>query len=174
MDEIVRISLLVVGGLALGIAVIWYLQFCYEEIRGTGQVVIDPLTVVNGEGKGDDELGKAMAQMLQARLGSLASDLRNAQAGLTATGSSTPTSAVERVGDVRLWTQDVAFSVGLLQPVEMKLSVGGVEVGGVIPWLQGGSAIDVPCTLRFTLMATKRKFLDRSRRWGSAVLMCGW
>ncbi len=138
LDDAVRLSFLVLVGIGLALTVVWYVTFCWQQIRGTGQVVIDPLTVVDDAGKSDKEIGTALAQMLQARLESLTSELRDAQSGLTATATSSTAqaSAVARVGDVRLWTQDVALHTGLLQPVEMKLSVGGVEVGGMLPWLQ--------------------------------------
>ncbi|MFI5340529.1 MAG: C1 family peptidase [Candidatus Methylomirabilales bacterium] len=150
LDDVVRIGFLVLAGFALALAVVWYLHYCYQEIRGTGQVVIDPLTVVEDSGKRNEEVGGALALMLQSRLESLAGELRDAQAGLAMSATSSPPQAtVERVGDVRLWTQDVALRAGLLQPVEMKLSVGGVEVGGVVPWLQ--RRLSNRRTLHFTL-----------------------
>jgi hypothetical protein len=150
--DFLRISFLALGALILTAAVIWYLQFCYQEIRGSSVIVIDPLTVVDQEGKGNEELGKALALMLQARLESLTNELREAQEGLTASATTATVQAaagVTRVGDVRLWTQDVALHTGLLQPVDMKLSVGGVEVGGMLPWLQRRMSRDR--TLHFTL-----------------------
>lgn len=42
------------------------------------QVVIDPLTIVTDDGKASDELGKALAQMLQSDLESRASERQNA------------------------------------------------------------------------------------------------
>src|SRR5712691_13380781 len=60
LDDAIRTSLLIVVGIALGIAVIWYVRFCYQEIRGTGQVVIEPLTVVDEGGKSNDQVGKAL------------------------------------------------------------------------------------------------------------------
>jgi len=132
------------------LALTWYVHYCYQEIRHTGQIVIDPLTVVDDSGKRNEDIGGALALMLQMRLESLAAELRDAQAGLTTSSMpSSPEAAIARVGDVRLWTQDVALRTGLLTPVEMKLSVGGVDVGGVIPWLQ--RRLSNRRTLHFTL-----------------------
>jgi hypothetical protein len=78
LDNAIRVSFLILAGFTLGIAVIWYLGLLYQEIRGTGQIVIDPLTVIDNGGKTNDELGKALAQMLQARLQSLVRELRDA------------------------------------------------------------------------------------------------
>lgn len=140
LDDAIRVGFLTLGGLTLALVVIWYVGLLDQEIRGTGQIVIDPLTVVDGSGKTNDELGAAMAQMLQARLQSLVSDLQEAQAR-SMSPSTTPsgesrTTPDALVGDVRLWTQAVTLQTGLLQPVNMKLSVGGVEVGGFLPWFQ--------------------------------------
>jgi hypothetical protein len=149
--DFLRISFLALGALVLSAATIWYLQFCYQEIRGSSVIVIDPMTVVDQDGKSNEDLGKALALMLQARLESLTNELREAQEGLTESASTATAQAagVARVGDVRLWTQDVALQTGLLQPVDMKLSVGGVEVGGMLPWLQRRLSRDR--TLHFTL-----------------------
>jgi Papain family cysteine protease len=138
-DDIIRIGLLSLGGLALVAIVAWYLAFLYREISQTGQVVIDKFSVVKDDGKADDEMGLALARMLQARLDALGPELRAAQAGV-ATGPSAAEVAGTRitapVGDVRLWTPTVDLQTTLLRPIDMKLTVAGVEVGGVIPWVQ--------------------------------------
>ena len=166
IDEVVRILFLFLSGLTLLLLAIWYITFCYREITGTGQVVIDPLTIVTDDGKGSDELGRALAQMLQADLESRASEFQNAQQELSLTSSPSPRAGqetspdakpVEVMGNVRGWTPDVPLKIflltplntGLLQPVDMKLSVGGMDVGGILPWLQ--RRISSRRTLHFTL-----------------------
>jgi hypothetical protein len=139
LNDIIRVGVLALGGLALALAVFWYVGLVYQEIRGGGQIVIRPLTVVDKTGKSDPELGKVLAQMLQARLEALARELSDAQASFTmnvSAGSAAQGIPSAPVGDVRLWTQQVTLQTGLFQPVELKLSVGGVEVGGIVPWLQ--------------------------------------
>jgi hypothetical protein len=147
-----RVGFLVLVGLALGVAVVWYIGFLYQEVRGTGQIVIVPLTVIDSQGKANDELGKALAQMLHARLQSLAYELRDAQAGFTTNirAPALPQGApAAPVGDVRLWTQAVSLQTALLHPIDLKLSVGGVDVGGIIPWFQRW--LSSRRTLHFTL-----------------------
>lgn len=165
IDDTIRIVFLVLSGLALVMVAIWYVSFCFEEVTGIGRVVIDPLTVIADDGKGSDELGRALAQMLQADLESRASEFQNAQQELAltsspnsqATGATSPdTRAIEVVGNVRGWTPDVPLKIfllkplntSLLQPVDMKLSVGGMDVGGILPWLQ--RQISSRRTLHFT------------------------
>lgn len=166
IDDAIRIAFLVLTGLALAVVTIRYVSFCVEEITGTGRVVIDPLSVITDNGKGSEELGMALAQMLQADLESRASEFQNAQQELALTSSpnsevTAATTAVARpvdvVGNVRGWTPDVPLKIfllkplntSLLQPVNMKLSVGGMEVGGILPWLQ--RQISSRRTLHFTL-----------------------
>lgn len=147
-----RIAFITLLGLTLLTVVIWFLGFLVQEIRGTGEIVIAPVTVIDNEGKGNDELGRALAQMLQARLQTLERELRNAQEGFT-TNVRAPalaqTATTTLVGDVRLWTQVVSLQTGLLQPTEMKLSVAGVEVGGMLPWFQ--RQLSSQRTLHFTI-----------------------
>jgi hypothetical protein len=165
IDDTIRIAFIVMSGLALAMVAIWYISFCIEEVAGTGRVVIDPLTVITDDGKGSDELGRTLAQMLQADLESRASEFQNAQQELALTPSPKPpavganspeTQPAEVVGNVRGWTPDVPLKIfllqplntSLLQPVDMKLSVGGVDVGGILPWLQ--RSISSRRTLHFT------------------------
>ena len=56
LDDAIRVSFLILTGFTLGIAVIWYLGLVSQEIRGTGQIVIVPLTVIDKGGKTNDEL----------------------------------------------------------------------------------------------------------------------
>lgn len=165
IDDTIRIVFLVLSGLALVLVAIWYVSFCFQEITGTGRVVIDPVTVITDDGKGSDELGRALAQMLQADLESRASEFQNAQQELAltsspnsqATGASSPgTRPIVVVGNIRGWTPDIPLKIFLLkplntslfQPVDMKLSVGGIDVGGILPWLQ--RKISSRRTLHFT------------------------
>jgi len=166
IDDVVRIVFLILGGLTLVLISIWYVYFCFQEITGTGRVVIDPLTVVTDDEKGSDDLGKALAQMLQSDLESRASEFENAQYELSLASppnsqvsgsSSLDPRGVEVVGNVRGWTPNVPFKIfllkplntSLLQPTNMKLSVGGMDVGGILPWLQ--RIFSSKRTLHFTL-----------------------
>jgi C1A family cysteine protease len=166
IDDTIRILFFALTGLALVLVAIWYLSFCFKEITGTGRVVIDPLMVITDNGQGSDNLGSALAQMLQADLESRASEFQNAQQELTLTsppnslvaGATSPkTRPTEVLGNVRGWTPDVPLKIfllkplntSLLQPMDLKLSVGGMEVGGILPWLQ--RRISSGRTLHFTV-----------------------
>src|ERR1700675_716367 len=137
----IRVGLLVLVGLAIGLALLWYLSILYQEMRGSGQAVIDALDVVEQDGKVNDDVGKPLAQMLQARLQALARELQNAQDGLTRNpGSSTSTGGrfFGPLRGVQFFDPRIGLQTALLQPIDLKLSVAGVDVGGLIPWLQRG------------------------------------
>jgi hypothetical protein len=87
LEGFFRGGVLLVVGLAIGLAAIWYLSIVYQQIFGTTQIVIDQFVLIRKESEADDKLGTALAQMLQARLQALGSELQEAQAGLTANAS---------------------------------------------------------------------------------------
>jgi hypothetical protein len=167
LDNAIRIVFVILVGFSLTIAVVWYVRFLYQEIRGRGQVIIDPLTVITSEGKGDDELGKALAQMLQARVQSLFQELRDAQQGFTANVRAAAVAKSVReapIADVRILTHVVALQTSLLQSVDMKLSVAGVDVGGMLPWLQRRLSSRRTFTLPSTCNHRRRKSSVHSTR----------
>ena len=130
---------LALAGLAIALIAAWLLNLVYQEIAGSGQIVIDQFNVVRLDGKTDTEFGRGLAQGLQARLPLLVRELQDAQAGLSATNTAS------EPGKVALARQTVGLpkiippggiTTTLLSPVDLKLSVAGVDVGGLIPWLQ--------------------------------------
>jgi hypothetical protein len=149
LDDFIRLGFLALIGATLVLITASYIGFLVQEFASRGEVVIEPFTVVREDGKQDDERGKALAQALQARLQSLVSALRSsddelrtkraeAVAGpssigsvyvspLGATGAKVSTQVSERLDSLK---------TGLLQPIDFKLSVAGVDVSGMMPWLQ--------------------------------------
>jgi hypothetical protein len=125
-----------------------YLGFLIQEFSSRREIVIEPFTIIGADGKQDDERGKAFAQALQARLQSLVSELRSSEDELTTTR--TETAGPGRVGSVymtplgatgakdptRVSERLISIKTGLLQPIDFKLSVAGVDVSGIMPWLQ--------------------------------------
>jgi C1A family cysteine protease len=137
----IRVGLLILIGLAIVLAAIWYLSVLYQEIRGGGEAVIDALVVVEQDGKVNDDVGKPLAQMLQARLQALARELQDAQNGLTTSPSPSTLTGGKFFGPLRgvqFFDPRIGLQTTLLQPIDLELSVAGVDVGGLIPWLQRG------------------------------------
>jgi len=152
LDEALRIAFLLLVAGTLVLLAVWFATFCYREVLGRREVVIDPFTVVDEKGKPNTDIGRAMALNLQSRLQTITLDLRNAQQRLTESPANTiGATPVPRVGDVRLWTGDVVLQTVLLETLDMKLSVGGLDVGGVLPWVQ--RKLSSRRTLHFTVFS---------------------
>lgn len=118
---------------------LWLLNAVFQQMTGGGRIVLDEFTVVRADGKTDEEFGKGLAQGLQARLPVLMRELDDAQAGLDAAATASDPASVaaarQSIGLPKIIPPG-GLTTSLLQPVDLKLSVAGVDVGGLIPWLQ--------------------------------------
>jgi hypothetical protein len=165
LEGFFRGGVLLVVGLAIGLAAIWYLSIVYQQIFGTTQIVIDQFVLIRKESEADDKLGTALAQMLQARLQALGNELQEAQAGLTANASPVTATTGQLLRGVQFFDQRIGLKTTLLQPFDVKLSVAGVDVGGVIPWLQRSLA--KRRTLRFAVYSEGDEAEIVTKRWAS-------
>jgi hypothetical protein len=112
LEGFFRGGVLLVVGLAIGLAAIWYLSIVYQQIFGTTQIVIDQFVLIRKESEADDKLGTALAQMLQARLQALGSELQEAQAGLTANANPVTATTGQLLRGVQFFDQ----RIGLKRP----------------------------------------------------------
>lgn len=145
-DDFVRLGLLTLVGAALVLVTAGYLGFLVQELSSRGEIVIEPFTVVSENGEKDGERGKALAQALQARLQSLVIELRSSEDELKARQTDAPASGTGAVYRSPLGATGAkvsavserldALKTGLLQPLDFKVSVAGLEVSGMVPWLQ--------------------------------------
>jgi len=137
------------AGLALLGAIIWYISSAYNALTGRGDLVIAPFTITDHREGKDSSHGAALAKMLQARLQELEHNLAISQEALLrkpaaqsspaaqlANSSSESAEAHLSVVPALFVAQGAALQTTLLEPAQVNISVGGVEVGGVIPWLQ--------------------------------------
>ena len=131
-------------GLALLGTVVWYAGLLSTAVTG-GDLVIVPFTVADSRDE-KDARGSALAKMLQARLQAIEYDLQSAQEqllkGVAATMPQSGESAaggpagITSVVPPLFAAQSAALRTRLLEVVQAKIAVGGVEVGGLIPWFQ--------------------------------------
>jgi hypothetical protein len=148
MELFAKLVFYVCGGVVLAGAVIWYVSSAYEEITGHSALVIAPFTIADNADEKNKGRSEALAKMLHAHLQQIEHDLNVSQQNLV-TGSrpDVPTaSAGERaqVATEKLTsivpplfaTQGVSLQTRLLEPTQIKIAVGGVDVGGVLPWFQ--------------------------------------
>jgi hypothetical protein len=142
MDNAVRILLLVALGTLLLSANYWFVRSVYRTFV-PDEFVIAPFHVV---GRDDAAiLSLVLASQLRARIDDLQTRIR--------AGANRPKeeSASTVVGPVTgLFIPDpVAIPTSLLEPIDLKLSVGGLEVGGVLSWAQ--ARLIPRATLSFTV-----------------------
>ena len=168
IDEGIRIGFLAIAGLAVLLVALWLLNVVFQQITGTGRIVLDQFTVVRTDGKTDEEFGKGLAQGLQARLPLLERELDDAQSGLgaapTASDPASVAAARQSIGLPKIIPPG-GLTTSLLQPVDLKLSVAGVDVGGLIPWLQ--RKLTNYRTLYFTISVED----DRAEIYGSLIAL---
>lgn len=168
LDIFFRVAFYVATGVALAWACAWYLQSLYQEVTGRGEVVIAPFEIVGSTNSKDR--GLALAHMLHARLREIEQDMRVAQKELMGghadgritaqtTMQSIELTAVQggfvpgKIAMPQLLTQAVDLRAGLLEPADINVSVGGVQVGGVVAWAQ--RLMSNPRTLVLTLYERK-------------------
>jgi hypothetical protein len=159
LNFLIKIAVYLLVGFGLVTACIVYVRSAWETFFGTPEIVIAPFEVVGA----DKERGTALAHMLQARIREIERDIDNSQRSLIALASpasisSEPRSdagppgtqtappvaprkaaAMEPFGVSMPWaiTQPVGLQAGLVEPGDIpKVSVGGVEIGGILAWLQ--------------------------------------
>lgn len=144
MESVIRVALFLVIGGALLLANVWFVNQAFENFFHRG-IVIAPFQTF-----GDGASGATLAYLLQARLDRVQSDLAHAQEVLTATkeiSSGPPHIETQETTTSQggkhpppplplLWGSPVQFNTSLFKPVDMKIAVGGVEVGSILPWLQ--------------------------------------
>src|SRR5262245_10309316 len=148
IEFFLKIIFFICAGLVLTMATVWYVTSVYEAVTGRSELVIVPFTIA---GVADDKSGRseALAKMLHARLGQIEHDLTISQkllvGGVTAATAPTdagaatqaPKEAVTSIAPPLLFvTQGVTLQTRLLEPAQLKVTVGGVDVGGLLPWFQ--------------------------------------
>jgi hypothetical protein len=160
-EGIIRILIYLVIGIILLIVNIWYVRALGEEIYG-GEVVIAPFQII-GQKDDDGKLGSNLAYILQARLKQIEQDLLAAQESSASaprpTGAEIMAPSAQQPGplfqsailpNLPMELRSVHIPTELLETTNIKLAVGGVDVGGVLPWIQ--QRIVRPRTLNFSVI----------------------
>jgi hypothetical protein len=147
------IVFVVLGGMLL-LANIWFVRAALSSF-GTRAVVIAPMEVMGRDGPS----GQMLASLLQARLQQLQVSLKRAQESLVSAprgpaDTERPSVADDDAGKPgppmpRFWSEPIRLDAVLFQPIEISASVGGVDVGRLVPWVQ--RLVAEPQTLNFTV-----------------------
>ena len=132
MDAIIKVCLYLLVGLALLTVNVWFVRNVYYALLEQAAVVIAPFQVV-GKDDAEGKLGTALATMLVARLGRIREEMKASALALRA--------ARQREGQPVIQTLDAPEPASgwvperLFAPLDLKMTVGGVEVGGLIAWI---------------------------------------
>lgn len=141
MEAAFRVIIYVAVGLLLIALNIWYLGRVKEALTGSDMpLVIAPFQIV---GKSDDngKFGTVLAYMLRARLGKIREEMASSYRSLEEAKSlklirplSNPIVPVQKP-DLAYLENEPPLPNEVFQPLNLNMSVSGVEVGGVVSWL---------------------------------------
>jgi hypothetical protein len=137
MDTVLRIVVFFVAGGLLILVNAWFARTVYRTFFPS-TFVIAPIQVI-GQKEENPNLGGALANHLRSQLSLIARGLEIAQESLVGEAQPKDVVSEELTGFAagRLFaTGSVSVPTALLEPVNINVSVAGVEVGGLIPWLQ--------------------------------------
>jgi hypothetical protein len=193
-EILLKIAFYLIAGFVLVVASVWYVRSAYAAITGTGEVVIVPFAMVGADEDKDTVRGTALARMLQAHLQTIENDLATSQRELTEESMATArtSSAVKRDQDqartallpMLFVEQGASLQTRLLEPTRINVTVGGVEVGGIVPWLQrllanrrslefslyeGETKVSVACSLQVLGLTSEGLRVDLPKASGAKV-----
>jgi hypothetical protein len=137
MDIVLRIgAYVIVGVLLLALNGVFIRRIYYEFHRNEPSPVVAPFRIVGV--KDDPDRGKVLAQMLIARVDRLNKELTESMKVLNESSSQKAEAPLRvRPADIRFESRvfdDASF--GEYEPVDVNLSFGGVELGGLVAWGQ--------------------------------------
>jgi hypothetical protein len=149
MESLIRFLVFAATGLLLLAANYWYITRLIGMVIGVGAPrVIAPLQVI---GKGDDggKLGNALASMLKARLGRIREEMKSSQRSLEEAKTSGSSQAPTMLQVSQRPLEPIELPNNIFKPLDLTMSVAGVELGGVLSWIQRWTSEEQ--TLLFTI-----------------------
>jgi hypothetical protein len=126
LDVVTRSLLLVSLGSLVILVIYWFGSLVYHHATG-GQLVIAPFKVV-GPNAGIPDYGESLSAMLESRLAKIQRELLGDSEG----ANRPPGTTVNPL----IISQPVKIPAEFRREVDFQVSVGGVEVGGVLAWLR--------------------------------------
>jgi subtilisin-like proprotein convertase family protein len=128
----IRVLVLVAVGVVLLVAnVVFVRAVIHTAFGANAPSSIAPFQVIGAQTV-DERLGTAMAHLLRARLSRIREEMESSQRSLAGTSLTT---APDAVGPANQRATLVAIPDKVFEPLDVDLSVAGVEVGGVLSWL---------------------------------------
>src|SRR5688572_18452318 len=130
MKRMIRVLLFLSAMCLVLAANLWLISYARRAFFSSAPNVIAGMRVIGKEDT-DGKLGITLAHMLAARLGKIDQEMRDAVRMLEAV-ENIPTGSGPRTQDQ---TTDLIVPKEVFEPLNIDVSVGGVEVGGILNWL---------------------------------------
>lgn len=132
MDLAVKLALYAAVGLVLILANLWFVRLAMESFSSQGLPdTIAPVHVVGVEDK-DGKIGQGLAGMLLALLGKIRQEMDSSAAQLRTPMVDPQTVRPQDLTD----PASLDLPERLFQPIDVDMKIGGVEVGGILNWVQ--------------------------------------
>ena len=146
MDALLKIALYAAAGLLLLAVNLWFVRNLYSSFAGAASADrIAPFQII-GKDDASDRLANAMPVMLHAHLRRITREMNQALATLTGGTSAAPPASTPILGNgpqridiadrddpkSQIWV--AAQDLKVFRAPDIAMSVGGVEVGGLISW----------------------------------------
>jgi hypothetical protein len=137
MDNVLRVVFFFVTGGLLFPVNAWFVRTVYRAFFPS-TLVIAPIQVI-GQKEENASVGDALANHLRSQLSQITRGLEAAQESLVGEAQPEDVGSEELTGFAEglfFAPRSVSIPTALLEPVDINVSVAGVEVGGLLPWLQ--------------------------------------
>ena len=167
MEIVVRALVFAAFVILLVVGNVWLLRTAAGYAFGKTADVLLPFRVV-GRDDPDGKLGASLAQMLIGRVGRIRQEMEASAQALEDARAAYQAPGIRPLNDSRY--QVVAIPEQVFQPLDVKLSLGGVEVGGVLSWLHAWSATDHAMRLSVEYLEDRAIVAGASGRDNSAIL----
>lgn len=112
----------------------WLLRYAADQILAQTRAVLMPFQIIGKEDE-SGKLGLTLAQMLIARVGRIEQEMETSAQALKSAQSIAPRPPTTQVMNVNM-DRPITFPEQIFEPIELKLSLGGVEVGSFLSWFQ--------------------------------------
>lgn len=128
LDLIAKVSLYAGLGALLMAANVWFISHLASRFSDSAASVVAPFQIIGKKDEG--KLGTVLAQMLIARIGRIKEEMDASARALEAARASVSGHSLRTLDQPSAKTP--SFPEEIFQPLDIQLSVGGVEVGGLL------------------------------------------
>jgi hypothetical protein len=131
MNLLLRMIIYVGIGSFLIISNVWYIRSIVNEFSNKKSNIIAPFSILGKEDK-DGSYGTYLAEMLIAEIGEIKQQMKISQTALEIAKQPISSSQIRRQDTINI---PLSIPEEIFDPLDLELTLGGVEIGGIISWL---------------------------------------